>query len=122
MKRFLPVIHFECVAFLRAFHVALAAWITWRDFCFFPSVSATETFEFRCFSNMSRANALYFDVSQAMHRVLYRVVDVCQFCVESFGVSFAVAIWHALFVFLCSAKRIGLLFDLLLPMFGFYRF
>ena len=71
----------------------------------FPSVSATETLEFLCLSDMSRANALYFDVSQAMHRVLYRVVDVCQFCVESFGVSFAVAIWHAFFF--CNAKCIG---------------
>ena len=43
----------------------------------------TVTFEFRCFSDMSSARALYFDVSQAMHRVLCRVVDVCQFCVES---------------------------------------
>jgi hypothetical protein len=49
---------------------------------------------------MSSATALYFHVSQAMRRVLYVVVDVCQFCVGSFGVSFAVAIWHALLFFL----------------------
>lgn len=40
-------------------------------------------FEFLCVSNMSSDIALYFDVVQPTHGVWYRVVDVCQFCVES---------------------------------------
>ena len=61
--------------------------------------------DFRCFSNMSSARALYFDVVQPTHHVWYRVVDFHQFCVASFGVSSAVAM-HALFVFIRDAKRI----------------
>ena len=59
------------------------------------------TFEFRCFSDMSSARALYFDVVQPTHRVWCRVVDFHQFRVASFGVSFAVAM-RALFV--CPRK------------------
>ena len=90
-------------------------------FWFFSGVSVAATFEFRCFSKMSSARALYFEVVQPTHRVWYRVVDFHQFCVASFGVSFAVAM-HALLVFLCNAIRICFLLYLLLSMFGFYWF
>ena len=78
----------------------------------------TAAFEFRCFSDIDCAIALHFDVYQALSGVLYRVVDVCQFCVESFGVSIAVA----MFCFFCNAKCIVFLFYLRLNICSFYLF